>query len=78
MVRGVPLKTDPHAMAHRLRTSEGLEAALKRVKDELILARRARSRHRYAYWAAVGEALGAEAERSAAPYAAAEEEARAS
>ena len=73
MVRGVPLKTDPSAMAHRLRTSEGLEAALKRVKDELTLARRARSRHRYAYWAAVGDALTSDKARAVAPHAAAEE-----
>ncbi len=72
-MRGVPLKTDPTAMAQRLRANEGPAAALKRVKDELAQARRSRSRQRYAYWAAVGAALDADEEPAPAPLARARE-----
>jgi len=54
------MKTDPSAMAERLLADGDAGSALKRVKEELALARRARSRHRYAYWAAVEAALRAE------------------
>jgi hypothetical protein len=54
------LKTDPSAMAERLLGGGDPGSALKRVKDELAHARRARSRHRYTYWAAVEAALRAE------------------
>ena len=59
-MRGVPLKTDPSAMAERLLAGGDPGSALKRVKDELAHARRARSRHRYTYWAAVEAALRGE------------------
>ncbi len=64
MVRGVPIKTDPPAMAERLLTAGDRETALKRVKDELTLARRSRSRHRYNYWAAVESCLRSGAARA--------------
>ena len=51
------MKTDPPAMAERLLADGDRAAALKRVKEELSTARRARSRHRYAYWASVEAAL---------------------
>jgi hypothetical protein len=47
-------------MAARLLAGGDFASALKRVKDELAHARRARSRFRYAYWAAVEAALRAE------------------
>jgi hypothetical protein len=64
VVRGVPMKTEPPEMAQRLLAGGDRVAALKRVKEELSTARRARSRHRYAYWAAVEAALCAGAARS--------------
>ncbi len=54
------MKTDPSAMAERLLAGGDPGSALKRVKEELAHARRARSRYRYAYWAAVEAALRAE------------------
>jgi hypothetical protein len=54
------MKTDPSAMAGRLLAGGDSGSALKRVKEELAHARRARSRHRYTYWAAVEVALRAE------------------
>jgi hypothetical protein len=54
------MKTDPSAMAEKLLAGGDPGSALKRVKEELAQARRARSRHRYTYWAAVEAALHAE------------------
>jgi hypothetical protein len=54
------MKTDPSAMADRLLAGGDFGSALKRVKEELAHARRARSRYRYAYWAAVEATLRAE------------------
>jgi hypothetical protein len=51
------MKTDPSAMSQRLLAGGDPGSALKRVKEELANARRARSRFRYAYWAAVEAAL---------------------
>jgi len=61
------MKTDPSAMAERLLAGGDFGAALKRVKEELAHARRARSRFRYAYWAAVEAALRAEPSEAQPP-----------
>jgi hypothetical protein len=66
-VRGIPMKTDPSAMAEKLLAGGDSGSALKRVKEELAHARRARSRHRYSYWAAVETALRAEPTEARAP-----------
>jgi hypothetical protein len=61
------MKTDPSAMAEKLLAGGDSGSALKRVKEELAHARRARSRHRYTYWAAVEAALRAEPSKAGPP-----------
>lgn len=48
-----PSLTDAHARARSLRAESGRTRALRRCAQECALARRARSRKRFAYWTEV-------------------------
>ena len=52
-------RRDPRSVAEMLLRAHGAEKALKRVASEKASARRARSRQRFQFWAAISEVIAA-------------------
>jgi hypothetical protein len=53
-------RRDPRGVAEMLLKAHGAEKALKRVASEKASARRARSRQRFQFWAAISEVITAQ------------------
>jgi hypothetical protein len=59
-VRIISPRRDPRSVAEMLLKTEGAEKALKRVASEKASARRARSKQRFQFWAAIRDAIVAQ------------------
>jgi hypothetical protein len=58
-VKPISPRRDPRSVAVMLLQEHGVEKALKRVASEKANARRARSRQRFQFWAAISDEISA-------------------